>query len=82
MSGGEAVAQEAMNPWARSAYFDADVELHPAVRVLREAMPEAIVDVVRFSNETTIHVIASQLREVRGLFAQRTNRFRSTCSAI
>ncbi len=66
MSGGEAVAQEATNPWARSAYFDADVELHPAVRVLREAMPEAIVDVVRFSNETTIHVVASQLREVAG----------------
>lgn len=61
---GEAVAQVDANPWARSAYFDADVEKHPAVRALREAMPEAIVDVVRFSNETTIHVVAGQLREV------------------
>jgi NADH-quinone oxidoreductase subunit C len=70
VSGGEAVAQEATNPWARSAYFDADVEQHPAVRVLREAMPESIVDVVRFSNETTIHVVASQLREVAGFLRE------------
>jgi NADH-quinone oxidoreductase subunit C len=70
VSGGEAVAQTDSNPWARSAYFDADVELHPAVRVLREAMPEAIVDVVRFGNETTIHVVASQLREVAGFLRE------------
>jgi NADH-quinone oxidoreductase subunit C len=70
VSGGEAVAQSAMNPWARSAYFDADVEMHPAVRVLREAMPDAIVDVVRFSNETTIHVVANQLREVAALLRE------------
>lgn len=57
-------AQATTNPWARSAYFDADVEKHPAVMVLREAMPDAIVDVVRFSNETTIHVVPSRLREV------------------
>jgi NADH-quinone oxidoreductase subunit C len=70
VSGGEAVAQTDSDPWARSAYFDADVELHPAVRVLREAMPEAIVDVVRFGNETTIHVVASQLREVAGFLRE------------
>jgi NADH-quinone oxidoreductase subunit C len=70
VSDGEAVAQGTANPWARSAYFDADVELHPAVRVLREAMPESIVDVVRFSNETTIHVVASQLREVAALLRE------------
>ena len=70
VSGGEAIAQETANPWARSAYFDADVELHPAVRVLRDAMPEAIVDVVRFGNETTIHVVASQLRDVAALLRE------------
>ncbi len=33
-----------------------DVERHPAVRELRESFGPAIVDVVRFRDETTIHV--------------------------
>ncbi len=53
-----------IDPWAREMYFDADVENHPAVRVLRQAMPESIVEIVRFRDETTIHVKANLLREV------------------
>ncbi|HYO29136.1 MAG TPA: NADH-quinone oxidoreductase subunit C [Thermomicrobiales bacterium] len=58
-----AVAEPA-DPWARELYFDADVEMHPALRELRGAMPEVIVDVVRFRDETTIHVRREALREV------------------
>ncbi len=59
-----AVVAAPVDPWARDQYFVDDVESHPAVRVLRETMPDVIVDVVRFSNETTIHVVPGQLREV------------------
>jgi len=59
-----AVVAAPVDPWARSQYFVDDVEAHPAVRVLRETMPEVIVDVVRFRNETTIHVVPDRLREV------------------
>ena len=58
-----AVAEPA-DPWARDLYFDADVEKHPALRELRAAMPEVIVDVVRFRDETTIHIRREDLREV------------------
>lgn len=59
-----AVVAAPVDPWARDQYFVDDVEMHPAVRVLRETMPDVIVDVVRFSNETTIHVLPGKLREV------------------
>ena len=52
------------DPWARELWFDADVEKHPALRELRTAMPEVIVDVVRFRDETTIHVRREAYREV------------------
>ena len=55
---------EPADPWARELYFDADVEKHPALRELRAAMPDAIVDVVRFRDETTIHVRREAYREV------------------
>ena len=58
------VATAPIDPWARENYFDPNVENHPAVRVLREAMPDAIVEIVRFRDETTIHIQASLLREV------------------
>jgi NADH-quinone oxidoreductase subunit C len=58
------VATAPIDPWAREMYFDEDVERHPAVRVLREAMPDAIIEIVRFRDETTIHIKASLLREV------------------
>lgn len=53
-----------VDPWSRQAYFDPDVERHPAVRELRTGMPDAIVDIVRFRDETTIHTRRELLREV------------------
>jgi len=59
----QAVAPPA-DPWARANYFAPDLELHPAVRLLRDAMPGAIVQLVRFRDETTIHVRRELLRDV------------------
>lgn len=53
-----------VDPWDRTLYFDDDVELHPAVRALREEFGSLILDVVRFRNETTIHVAPPALREI------------------
>lgn len=52
-----------IDPWARELYFADDVELHPALRELRATMPDALVDVVRFRDETTIHVRREAYRE-------------------
>lgn len=52
------------DPWGRGAWVDPDIERHPAVRALRERFPETIVDLVRFRDETTIHVRREELREV------------------
>ena len=54
----------AFDQWAREHYFGSDVEWHPAVRVIRDQLPGAIVDIVRFRDETTIHVLPHLLREV------------------
>ena len=50
--------------WGREAWFDPDVERHPAVRVLHERFPETVLAVVRFRDETTIHVRPEDLRAV------------------
>lgn len=50
--------------WSRERWFVEDVELHPALIALRSAFPDAIVDVVRFRDETTIHVTRPQWREI------------------
>jgi NADH-quinone oxidoreductase subunit C len=50
--------------WSRERWFHEDVERHPALRVLRAAFPDAIVDVVRFRDETTIHVTREQWRNI------------------
>jgi len=52
------------DPWGRGAWVDPDVEKHPAVRALRESFPETILDIVRFRDETTIHVRREDLRAV------------------
>ena len=57
-------AAESADPWSRAAYFDPDTEHHPVVRALRERFPATIVDVVRFRDETTVHVRREDLREV------------------
>jgi NADH-quinone oxidoreductase subunit C len=58
------VATAPVDPWAGENYVDPNVENHPAVRVLREALPDSIIEIVRFRDETTIHIRASLLREV------------------
>ena len=50
--------------WGRDAYVDPDLEKHPVVIALRERFPETIVDLVRFRDETTIHVRREDLREI------------------
>lgn len=58
------VVTEPVDPWARAMYFVDDVEQHPAVRVIRESFPDAILDIVRFRDETTIHVRPELLRDI------------------
>lgn len=60
----EPAPSEPEDIWARENYFHDNVEWHPAVREVREAFGPAIVDVVRFRNETTIHVKPRYLREL------------------
>jgi NADH-quinone oxidoreductase subunit C len=67
------VAQAPFDAWSRANYFDADVEKHPAVRVLRESMPGAIVQIVRFRDETTIHVRRELWRDVCQLLRDNEN---------
>jgi NADH-quinone oxidoreductase subunit C len=50
--------------WSRERWFVEDIELHPALIALRGAFPDAVVDVVRFRDETTIHVTRPQWREI------------------
>ena len=50
--------------WGRDAWVDPDVEKHPVVRALRERYPDAVLDVVRFRDETTVHVRPELLREI------------------
>ena len=57
-------AQPPADPWARDPFFHDNVDWHPAVRTLRDQFGQAIVDVVRFRDETTIHVNSELLREV------------------
>ncbi len=52
------------DPWGRDAYVHEDVERHPAVRLIRALFPETIVQIVRFRDETTIHVRREDLRAV------------------
>jgi NADH-quinone oxidoreductase subunit C len=56
--------QPPSNPWSRALYFHDNVDWHPAVQDLREQFGPAILDVVRFRDETTIHVDPELLREV------------------
>jgi hypothetical protein len=50
--------------WSRERWFDEDIEAHPALILLRAAFPNAIVDTVRFRDETTIHVAHEQWRNI------------------
>ena len=59
----EALTPDTTTGATRDPWFADDLEQHPAVVLLRSAMPEALVDVVRFRNETTIHVQPAAFRE-------------------
>ncbi|HEV2527494.1 MAG TPA: NADH-quinone oxidoreductase subunit C [Thermomicrobiales bacterium] len=59
-----ALTSAADDSWTRDDWYDDDVERHPALRVLRQRLPEAILAAVRFRNETTLHVEPTMLREV------------------
>jgi NADH-quinone oxidoreductase subunit C len=61
---------EYSDPWGRQAYIHEDVERHPAVRVIREHFPTTILDIVRFRDETTIHVRREDLRAVCALLRE------------
>ena len=58
------VAIDQVDPWSRGAWFDPAVENHPAVRVIRDTFPGAILDIVRFRDETTVHIQPELLREI------------------
>ena len=53
-----------LDDWTRDSWFTDDIEAHPALRVLRADFPHAVVDAVRFRNETTIHVTPAHWREI------------------
>lgn len=53
--------------WDREAYYHEDINRHPAVRVLGDEMPDAVLDVIRFRRETTIHVRTELFRDVCSL---------------
>jgi NADH-quinone oxidoreductase subunit C len=46
--------------WSHDRWFHDDIEVHPALIALRAAFPDAVVDAVRFRDETTIHVAREQ----------------------
>ncbi len=60
----EALLDDDEATWSRDRWFHDDIETHPALKVLRTAFPDVIVDAVRFRNETTIHVTRQQWRTI------------------
>jgi NADH-quinone oxidoreductase subunit C len=50
--------------WGRELYTDPDLNKHPVVRELRTHFPDDLLDVIRFRNETTIHVSREAYREI------------------
>ncbi len=50
--------------WDRELYFDDDLNKHPVVRELGKHFPGDMLDVIRFRNETTIHVTPARLRDI------------------
>mgnify|MGYP001436842777 CR=1 FL=1 len=50
--------------WGRELYTDPDLSKHPVVRELRRHFPGDVLDVIRFRDETTIHVRPERLRDI------------------
>lgn len=60
----DVVADRVTGQWGRDLWTDPDLEKHPVVRALRENFPEAVLDIIRFRDETTIHITRDQFREI------------------
>ena len=60
----EGLKEAMLDDWSRETWVADDIEAHPALRVLRANFPHAVVDAVRFRDETTIHVAPAQWREI------------------
>jgi NADH-quinone oxidoreductase subunit C len=50
--------------WGRGDWTDEDVEKHPVVQLLKAAYPDDLLDVIRFRDETTIHVTRERFRDI------------------
>ncbi|MDQ3653665.1 MAG: NADH-quinone oxidoreductase subunit C [Chloroflexota bacterium] len=50
--------------WGRDLWIDDDLEKHPAVRALRGGFPDDVLDIIRFRDETTIHVSRERFRDI------------------
>lgn len=50
--------------WGRELWFDEDLNKHPVVRELSRHFPDDMLDVIRFRDETTIHITYSRLRDI------------------
>lgn len=62
--GSDVVTTSSGDEWSRDLYFDDDLSKHPVVRELKAHFPDAVLDVVRFRDETTIHVTPAAYREI------------------
>lgn len=49
--------------WSREAYTHEEIDRHPAVRILGAEFGDGVLDVIRFRDETTIHVRPELFRE-------------------
>lgn len=50
--------------WGRDLWTDPDIEKHPAIRALRVDFPDDLLDIIRFRDETTIHVNRERFRDI------------------
>jgi len=57
-------AERATGAWARGLWTDSDLEKHPVVRELRAVFSDAVLDIIRFRDETTIHVSRDEFRNI------------------
>lgn len=50
--------------WGRELYTDPDINKHPVIRELRKHFPDDLLDIIRFRDETTVHVSPHALRDI------------------
>jgi NADH-quinone oxidoreductase subunit C len=59
-----AVQVGGLRPAGREAWYADDLEQHPVVIELRAQFPDDLLDIIRFRDETTIHVRREALRDI------------------